>query len=141
MLDASNDGTDHAVSDPFAVSFYTLPESVEFQRSIKSASFGNNRCPSGDFEADGNLDAVGWSFESDLPDQYVAEPLLDHKKPKEGKRYLDLRVKASQSDSAPFDAGRATLFSPTVKVQAGQTVKVSGFIRVPPACPHRLMVR
>jgi hypothetical protein len=124
---------DTPAAKPFCASFYTLPEHYRLESAIKSASFGPNQLSTGDFERDGNLDAVGWEYQADTSDGLIASALLTGDSPVEGQRALDLTVRPAQAESTVLTAEhtRVAMISPPVAVRAGQVARVSGKIRLP----------
>lgn len=121
------------VSDPFAVSFYTLPESYRFRAGIAQAAFGENLVPSGDFERDGNLDAIGWSYRPHTTDDLRCSAMLVSEDPVEGNRALELAVvaDAEQQQMRVVENTRVEMITPPVAVQPGQVVRISGYVRIP----------
>ena len=121
-----------AVSSPFSVSFYTLPEHYAFLDAIERSAFSRNQLPSGDFEIEGSLDAAGWSYDPHTDEDLEASALLIPASAKKGGRVLELRV-ASKSEEPPatLDATKVTITSSPVRVEAGQIVRITGMIRVP----------
>lgn len=119
-------------TDPYAVSFFTLPERYQFAASVASARFSENKLPTGDFEREGNLDAVGWIFRATSPPELEPTAMLVGENVKEGRRSLELRAKPRDRDSPRLaDGVRVEMVSPGVPVQAGQIVRVTGSIRLP----------
>lgn len=130
--EASVRGVGPAVSDPYAVSFYTLPDMHRFQAGIKQATFGANQLALGDFESEGNLDAAGWEFRSLAGDGLVGSAMLVGAGPAQGRRCLEISVvQASADPVAVVEHCRATMISPPVTVRAGQVARISGRIRLP----------
>lgn len=138
-------------SEPFLTSFQTLPEHYAFTSGLARASFGANQIPSGDFERDGQLDAVGWSYRPRVPAELAASALLVDEEggdaggagdregqagaeAKDGarRRVLQLAV-APKQEPAPLIAEdtRVELVSPTVPVDAGDVVRIRGRFRAP----------
>lgn len=64
------------VTDPYAVSYQTLPESMRFQAGLDQAQFSENRVPTGNFEQNGNLDREGWTYRVIGGERVVADALL-----------------------------------------------------------------
>lgn len=121
-----------AVSSPFAVCFHTLPEHYAFMDAIERSAFSRNLLPSGNFEIDGSLDAAGWSYDPHTDEGLEASALLIPGPPKKGGRVLELRVEAKSSDAPPvLDATHVVISSSPIKVDAGQVVRITGWIRVP----------
>lgn len=139
-------------SEPFLTSFQTLPEHYSFTAGLARASFGPNQVPSGDFERDGQLDAVGWSYRPRVPAELAASALLvdedagdaadaadadqrkQAEKPKDAarRRVLQLAV-TPKEEPAPLIAEdtRVELISPSVPVNAGDVVRIRGRFRAP----------
>lgn len=117
-------------ANPYALSFYTLPEFYEFQAGVAQAAFGENLVPSGDFERNGNLGEVGWSYRAHSSQNFATSAYLVGGNPREGKRSLQLRV-ASEEPVAVAENTVVEMVSPAVRVEPGQVVRVSGFVRLP----------
>lgn len=119
-----------AVSSPYAVSFFTLPEQEEFLERARSSTFGSNALTAGDFEVPGNLDAAGWTFNPDSIDDVQASALLvTSKKPGKGQA-LEVRVEAKSDPPTVLENTRVQVSSPPVRVEAGQLVRITGSIRI-----------
>ena len=122
------------VSDPFAVSFYTLPESIRFQQGVASAAFGPNLVASGNFERDGNLDALGWVYQPFVNDSTLqGSAVLIGDQPHGGRRALALRVTPvdPRQPVVVAEHTRVAMVSPAVRVYPGQVARISGYVRVP----------
>ena len=136
---------DDPVSNPFAVSFYTLPEFHAFQDALRAAEFGANLVPSGDFERAGNLDAVGWTYAVENVDKLETRPLLRADGRLEGAQALELQVRATDPKEPVLVAEhtRMAMVSPPVIVRPGQIVRISGsyrFTQVPTGSVDGAMV-
>ncbi|QDU61352.1 hypothetical protein Pan216_22080 [Planctomycetes bacterium Pan216] len=128
-------GLDSPVADPYAVSFFTLPESRRFRAGLQQAQFGDNLLPSGDFETQGNLDALGWRYKATGDDRVDVQALLVGSA-QEGKQALELRVvgKLDAERELPVAVAehlRVELVSPPVSVRRGQVVRITGQVRLP----------
>jgi hypothetical protein len=121
--------------DPFAVSFYTLPEHLKFQESLKKAKFGTNLLETGNFERDGNLDEVGWQYVPFTTNNLTSQALLIPEG-REGRRALELSVQPPK-DAVPgsvpkvVEHTRVSMVSPPVAVREGQIARITGFVRLP----------
>lgn len=120
------------VTDPFLVSVRTLPEHYLFQDRIRQARFSENKLPTGDFEREGNLDAVGWVYSAPTDEGLAGNVLLVGDNAKEGRRALEISL-ASKDAPAPtiVERARVAMTSPAVPVQAGQVARISGQVRLP----------
>jgi hypothetical protein len=129
-----------AMSSPYAVSFYTLPQHWKFWEQVKQAAVGSNTIPDGDFERDGVL-AGGWQVEKASLDglELAAKAVGDT--PQEGRQCLLLQASMPKVKSAqglveaepPAALERTTLrvHSPVSQFPAGSLVRVSGWVKVP----------
>lgn len=121
-------------ADPFAVSFYTLPEHYLFQEGLKGASFGDNKLPTGDFEREGNLDGVGWLYRPRSGAEHRPMVTLVGENPHGGRRSLEIKVESTEEQPpAAVDFVRVEMVSPPVPVRTGQVARISGFVRLPKA--------
>jgi hypothetical protein len=141
-------GLDSPVSSPYAVTYYSLPRHWPFMDEVKRAVVTANTLPGGDFEMIPERTQDSWNLEEKTLDddkvtmsaQRVAEVKVPAKsgapatteQPKEGKQCALLEVRAKKAP-APFALERTflALTSPAVRLQPGQLVQVSGWIRIP----------
>lgn len=128
-------GLTSPVADPFAVSFYTLAESKQFRASLEQAKWGKSRLPSGDFESEGNLDQVGWSYFAHSSDSLNGSAMLVGDNPRTGVRCLELKLATRPGESPPIvpENSQVELVSPPIKVEPGQVVRIRGSVRLPAA--------
>jgi hypothetical protein len=123
-----------AVASPYAVSFYTLPRHWKFMEQMHQGRFGSNILPNGDFELDPKQTPDGWSLrETTLDDvDLIARRVTDAAK--QGKQCLMLQVKL-KNPKAPEPIALERTFvainSPSVRVQPGAIVRISGWVRIP----------
>jgi hypothetical protein len=126
----------YAVASPYAVSFYTLPRHWKFVDEIDQGHFGQNVLSGGDFELNPDRSAETWLPQvAKLPvDEVdlVARRVTDD--PKDGKQCLMLSIK-SKTPQRPVDKPLERTFlavnSPSVKLQPGTIVRISGWARIP----------
>jgi hypothetical protein len=124
-------------SDPFATSIYTLPEHLRFQAALKRLKFGDDLLETGDFERDGNLDAVGWQYVPFTTNNLEPSAMLAADA-RQGRRSLELAALPAKSEGeeqaerpAVVEHTRVAMVSPPVAVKEGQVVRISGFVRIP----------
>lgn len=145
-------GLDTPVASPCAVTFFSLPRHVQFMNQVHSAVTSTNVLPGGDFEiipervqeawkpAEPTLDDVELTVDRvgeieskiKLKDGGVVNP---QERPREGKQCARLQIKPRAKAAPPAALERAmlALVSPTVKLQPGTIVQVSGWVRIPEA--------
>jgi hypothetical protein len=124
-------------SDPFAVSIHTLPEHLRFQAALKKMKFGEDLLGTGDFEREGNLDAVGWQYVPFTTNNLQASAMLITEA-RSGRRALELAAAPTkvedEEDVGPppvVEHTRVAMVSPPVAVREGQVVRITGFVRLP----------
>jgi hypothetical protein len=124
-------------SDPFATSIYTLPEHLRFQAALKKLKFSKDLLGTGDFERDGNLDAVGWQYHPFTTNNLDPAAMLVTQA-RGGRRALELSAKPikqegeEKAETPPVvEHTRVAMASPPVAVREGQVVRISGFVRIP----------
>jgi hypothetical protein len=124
------------VASPYAVSFYTLPQHWRFMDQLKQGKPGTNALADGNFEGNGDRASEGWlrqeaTLEGDNA-ELVVRRVTDQ--PKEGRQCLMLQIKTRDPKSPPRAVLERTflaLNSPTVRLQPGTLVRVSGWVRIP----------
>jgi hypothetical protein len=128
----------YAVASPYAVSFYTLPRHWKFVDQINQGQFGQNALPGGDFELNPDRSAETWLPQiANLPVDdvdLVARRVTDE--PKEGKQCLMLSIKGKspgRPDDLPLERTFLAVNSPSIKLQPGTIVRISGWVRIPAA--------
>jgi hypothetical protein len=126
-------GLDAPVASPFAVSFYTLPRHWRFIDSIRSKPEGLNLLRGGNFEDSIDRPADAWTLQESKLDAVVFTARRVTEDPKEGRQCLMLDIKP-QYPQFPVKALERTflaLNSPSVVLQPGTLVRISGWIRIP----------
>ncbi|HLW66927.1 MAG TPA: hypothetical protein VKS79_16550 [Gemmataceae bacterium] len=127
----------HPAASPYAVSFWTLPKHWPFWDEIKNLKTGANVLSSGTFEGD---PAAGWTKKEDSLDFVVMQARYSTVTPKEGNQCIELNIspksdpaKPDQPPKVPGALERTCLAvrSPTVKLQPGSLVKISGWVKIP----------
>jgi hypothetical protein len=151
-------GLDSPVASPYAVTFYTLPRHWQFMDDVRRSVATANVLAGGDFEMVPERTQDSWKLEEktldpvDLSAQRVGEVKLTAAKsdkaapndkgvkqaaaeaPKQGKQCALLQVKAKNSPASyALERTYLALTSPTVQLQPGTLVQVSGWIRIPEA--------
>jgi hypothetical protein len=125
---------DSPVASPYAVSYYTLDRHWKFMESVRQGKAGANMLPYGDFEITPDRVAEAWlPQETTLDDvELVARRVTDS--PKQGQQCLMLQVKPKNTQVPPPAALERTFLainSPTVRLQPGALVQISGWVRIP----------
>jgi hypothetical protein len=131
-----------AMSSPYAVSFYTLPQHWKFWEQIKQAAVGSNTIPDGDFEREGSVGG-GWQVEKTSLDGLELTAKATGDAPQEGRQCLLLQASmpkvASPQGPVPAEPPAALertvlrAHSPVSQFPAGSLVRVSGWVKVPEA--------
>lgn len=122
------------VTSPFTLCFQTLPAHWRLIRAMEKAGKSNdvNRLPSGDFEDLDTVIAGGWRNEQ-TPVADVKTIADLHPVAKKGRFSLRLSAESTIPDPATFQFAFAPLAitSPPLSVNAGQLVKISGWVKTP----------
>jgi hypothetical protein len=122
------------VASPYAVSFYTLPRHWAFIERIHRARAAANVLPNGDFEANPAQAADSWQPQETSLDEVTMTARRVTSEPKEGKQCLMLSIEPRLAQGRPPDALERTFLafnSPSVHLQPGTLVRISGWVRVP----------
>lgn len=124
-----------ATANPWAVSFQSLPEYWRLSRQIES--FGSletleNLLPSAEFEDRSTLIAEHWKHEQLLVETIESGAEL-YGSAKQGKFCLRLSARPVEVNSVPtlIPKPPVTMISPGIVVHAGQTVRISGWAKIP----------
>lgn len=142
-------GLDTPVASPYAVSFFTLPRHWQFIDQVARCVATANVLPGGDFEIIPERTQDAWKVEEPTLDdvellaQRVSEIQVPTKGkdktssavelPQQGKQCAMLQIKPKAKGVAPAALERTLLAitSPTVKLQPGTLVAISGWVRIP----------
>lgn len=121
-------------ASPYALSFYTLPEHWRFMREVAAAQFGGNLATAGDCESVEALAAAGWN-QQQSPDVEGLDARVAVVRSGRGQLWgncLELRVTPSTADAPPPPVSGPTVWlsSPPVHVEAGQLLRISGWLRL-----------
>jgi len=121
------------VATPFGVHFATLPEHYDLMRNIQARALGPEQLPGGDLENLSHLVELGWQhFRHPLPN-VLTDVSLAPESPRSGRFCLKIVANAKQPETAKQLIATAPVWvtSPPIHVQAGQLVKIEGWVRVP----------
>ncbi len=122
------------VASPYAVSYFTLARHWRFLDQAKRATAGSNVLTDGGFETDPEEPARGWTVREATLDEVEVVARRVAEGPKEGRQCLMLQIKPKDPQQpAPLALERTYLAvqSPTVRLQPGSLVKVSGWLKLP----------
>jgi hypothetical protein len=120
-------------ASPYALSFYTLPRHWRFMEQVHQGRPGTNALPNGDFEGSLDRESDAWLRQEATLDNVEMVSRLVTEQPKEGKQCLMLQIKPKNPQAAPGALERTflALNSPTIRLQPGTLVRISGWIRIP----------
>ena len=133
---------DHAVhrlssptSNPWAVSFQSLPEYWRLSRQIESLGSletMENLLPSGEFEDRSTLIAEHWKHEQSLVEGVESGAEL-YESAKQGKYSLRLSALPTNPSAVPGVVSKppVTFISPEIVVHTGQIVRITGWTKIP----------
>ena len=134
-------GLDSPVASPYAVSYFTLPQHVQFLRELQGSVQRGTGLLGGDFEQDIPGD---WTVYRTTLDEVDMEARVSNEDPQEGRKCLKLAVKPkvvplpangnskNGDQPKPPDALERTLLavqSPPVKLTPGSLVRISSWVR------------
>ncbi|TWT95990.1 hypothetical protein Pla108_30690 [Botrimarina colliarenosi] len=119
--DIAQQGT-WATSSPLSVLPATLTDSFRMSQLLAASPRGPNRLHGGSFEDIEELRRVGWRHPSVDGSEAAVEVELATASPMHGERVLRLRGERRDASSR--------IVSPTIELQAGDTVEVTGWARV-----------
>ena len=139
---------DSPVSSPYAVTFFTLPRHWKFMEEVKRSIPTANVLPGGDFEIIPERTQDSWKVEEPTLDevellaQRVGEiklPLTVKdgtptalESPQQGKQCAMLQIKPKKGPAPPaLERTLLAITSPTVRLQPGTLVQISGWVRIP----------
>jgi hypothetical protein len=129
-------GLDSPVASPYAVSFFSLPRHWQFIEELRHATAGSNVLPDGDFELGPEQSSQPWVPQQTTLDDVVMEARRVADQPRSGRQCLMLQIKPKDAETQARAALERTFLainSPTVRLQPGTPVRISGWVRIPKA--------
>ncbi len=134
---------DTPTASPYALSYFTLPRHWQFMDQRGGMIPTTNILPGGDFEIIPQRVQAAWKAEERNPNNLVlyAARVTDVQRgpgkdavepPHEGNQCAMLQIKPRPRTTPPaaLDRTRLSLTSPTVRVQPGVIVQISGWVRI-----------
>jgi hypothetical protein len=130
--DVAVKGLSSSVTSPAAVSFDTLPWHWRFIERISAARFGPNRIAGGDFENIETMMRAGWRYIPHSSPNVTTAVDLTADAAHSGLLGLRLAVVAADPQDPPavVESPPVLFTSPPVQVEAGQIVRIFGWVRV-----------
>lgn len=132
-------GLDMPTSAPYAVSYYSLPQHVQFIRQLNNSVAGNNLLPDGDFE-NGQGHPAGWNIVRNTIDEVELTAALTNDV-QAGRHSLRLDAKPKQAPAAPdkqaapppaaLERTFLAAESQPVRLTPGSLAKISFWVKVP----------
>ena len=130
------------VSDPYAVTFSTLPQHFALVANMDSLCRMANLLPTGNFEDElGRIMNLGWKFyihrrsppDPDSPEDVRAEAKLSRDKHCEGKYSLHLAATAIDPEMPPeqIETPPGWITTPEMTVEPGMLLRLHGRVLVP----------
>lgn len=119
---------------PLAVAFHTLPEQWQFTTGLTGRRWGRSRLPAGAMEDLGAMVAAGWTQQRRSPPGVrIAAELSPEVKVPPGRFSLHIGAQATteQAAGALVEAPLLVVTSPGVMVEAGELVRIGGWVQVP----------
>ena len=129
---AAVEGLGSPVASPGAVSLDTLPWHRSLVQRIAASRPGPNRLAGGDFETIDAMLAAGWRYYQNAPSgvQTGADLVSDAAHSGRAGVLLSVRAEDAKNPPAVFETPPAWLTSPPVAVEAGQLLRISGWVNV-----------
>lgn len=125
----------HPVGVPPLLSFNMLPQLYVWMNMVRSARFGENLLPAGDFEDPKTLADSGWVTENYLQET-LSTTLSSHPGGVDGGRCLRLTSQSKQAAQldtlTPFvDHPAVAVRTPMVAVETGNLLRIRVYVKVP----------
>jgi hypothetical protein len=124
------------VASPCCSAFAALPLHWSLAQRVHAATWGPNSLVAGDFEDVRLMQSTGWTQERDLNRQAAALVELSPDRPQQGRYSLRLRY-AETAASAEAELPHAPpirITTPATRLNAGEIVRISGWLR---GAPHK----
>jgi hypothetical protein len=121
------------VTSPAAVSFDTLPCHWRVVDRFSTGRFGPNQATAGDFEDIGAMVRAGWRYNMQPSATLKTTVELVPQAARTGRLGLRLAIEAADPNKPPaaIETPPIQFVSPQVPVEAGQTVCIYGWVKVP----------
>jgi hypothetical protein len=121
------------VTSPAAVSFDTLPCHWRVVDRFSTGRFGPNQATAGDFEDIGAMVQAGWRYNLQPSPTLKTTVELVPQAARTGRLGLRLAIEAADPQKSPaaIETPPIQFVSPQVPVEAGQTVCIYGWVKVP----------
>ena len=121
------------VADPLLVSGTTFPGHWPLLQRLNAAQVGANRLPGGDCENRQRMVSSGWKHVQHPQDGLDSSAELVPGTPHSGQFSLRMRVWPQDAEQPPelVESPPIWITSAPVEVQAGELVRIRGFVRVP----------
>jgi hypothetical protein len=131
--EAATKELDTPVASPYAVSFFTLPRQWEFMGRVRKSAAGGNLLPAGSFELIPGSASESWALQQTTLDPVTMTARRVTENAKEGQQCMMLKIqpKDPQAPLAALERTFLAITSPTVRLDPGQLVRISGWIRIP----------
>ncbi len=123
------------LASPLAATYATLPEHYRFASVTGNNRWGPNELPGGSFESFDELVASGWQHLQNKQDGVKAEVDLSTEDHHTGRNSMRLSAKPEDPAAALgiIETSPVWVITPAVNVQAGQWVRIQGWVYVPTA--------
>jgi len=122
------------ITSPLALRYATLADDIRFADRLKQARWGANRLPAGDFEDLNEVRRVGWTHQNHRIEGIQSQVRLLPEDPHSGRFCLRLEITdraASHGRPRLMASPPVWITSPPVRVEAGQVVRIHGWLRIP----------
>ncbi|MCA9209589.1 MAG: hypothetical protein KDA55_14590, partial [Planctomycetales bacterium] len=123
------------VTSPLCVSFDTLPLHWRLSGALRSAAWSSNLLAGGEFEDLNHTLASGWQQHRRPIDHVAANVEFSLETPQSGRSCLRMQTWKTDQQAAPTVMEVAPLWitSAATPVEAGQVVRIHGWVKVPEA--------
>jgi len=121
------------VASPLAVSYRTLPDHVSFAARVLRSQPGANLLGGGDFEDVGLMLQTGWRHFQHVTRGVESAADLSPASAHSGRSGLRLIARSLEPSDTPaqLESPPVWIISPPVPVEAGQTLRIQGWVRIP----------
>ncbi len=121
------------IASPLAVTFPTLPYHWQFVRAIESRPHSRNQLPEGDMESVERMWKAGWRlFQHSQPTVRGAGELsVDQHHAGEASVHLAVEPTDDENPAPMIETTPLWLTSPPLHVEAGQWVRIHGWVNIP----------
>ena len=124
-------GLPHPAASPACLSFFSLPLHWQLVSKAWNANWNQSILPAGGFENLRHLQETGWQYTATNAPQLQPHVRINHEQIRSGRGALQLECPAPLGVPQYSNTPSIRITSPSMKVQPGQLIKLSGWVRMP----------